>query len=129
MTAIAHHDRPDVSRTVGLEVSVTPSPPPGTAHVRVSGEVDFGNAAILREDLLTALASQRDTPLVDLSVDLSRVTFCDCAGLNALLCTRLAALRVGRGVRITAASRPVERLLHLTATGFLLASRCPPQSK
>lgn len=26
MTAIAHHDRPDVSQTVGLEVSVTPSP-------------------------------------------------------------------------------------------------------
>ncbi|MFE2248723.1 STAS domain-containing protein [Streptomyces lavendulae] len=129
MATMAYHGRPDRSQAVGLDVSVTPSPPPGTAHVRVSGEIDFDNAAILREDLLTALVSQRDTPLVDLGVDLSQVTFCDCAGLNALLATRLAALRAGRGLRITAASHSVERLLHLTATGFLLAPRCPPESK
>lgn len=128
MATIAYHDRPGISQAVGLEVSVTPSPPPGTAHVRVSGEIDFDNAAILREDLLAALVSQRDTPLVDLSVDLSRVAFCDCAGLNALLTTHLAALQAGRGLRITATSRPVERLLNLTATGFLLTSRCPPDS-
>ncbi|KOY50418.1 hypothetical protein [Streptomyces sp. XY332] len=32
----------------------------------------------------------------------------------------LAALRVGRALLVTAAGRPVERLLHLTATRFLL---------
>ncbi|MCX4632543.1 STAS domain-containing protein [Streptomyces sp. NBC_01443] len=55
-----------------------------------------------------------------LLLDLSRVTFCNCAGLNAVLTGRLATLRDGRALHVTAASRRVERLLDLTATRFLL---------
>ncbi|WP_060180797.1 MULTISPECIES: STAS domain-containing protein [unclassified Streptomyces] len=99
----------------GLEVAVAPGPRSGTVQVVVSGEIDLDNAVFLRQVLLTALVSHRGTLLVDLD----RVAFCDCAGLNTLLAARCAALRAGRGLRITAAGRRVERLLDLTGTRSL----------
>ncbi|MFI6144398.1 STAS domain-containing protein [Streptomyces sp. NPDC051109] len=116
MTAALNTDRLNPRDAVHLEIEVTPGSPPGTVHVRVSGEIDCDNAAVLRGNLLTALVSHRGTLLVDLS----RVTFCDCAGLNALLAVRLAALRAGRAFHVTEAARPVERLLRLTSTRSLL---------
>ncbi|WP_404953490.1 STAS domain-containing protein [Streptomyces sp. 147326] len=112
MTATVYADRPDTPEAAGLELAVTPGPQPGRVHVCVSGEIDFDNAGILRDALLTALVSHRGTLLLDLS----RVTFCDCAGLNVLLAARAAAQRAGRRLRITQTGRPVERLLDLTAT-------------
>ncbi len=99
-----------------MEVGVIPGSQPGTVQVVVSGEIDFENATCLREVLLAALLSHRATLLVDLE----RVTFCDCAGLNTLLTARRAALRAGRSLHITAAGRRVERLLNLTDTRSLL---------
>ncbi|MEU9107787.1 STAS domain-containing protein [Streptomyces xanthophaeus] len=99
-----------------LEIGVTPAASGLPVRVCVSGEVDFHNAAALREILLIALTVHRSTLLLDMR----DVTFCDCAGINALLIARLAAVRAGRRLRVTAASRPVERLLHLTATRSLL---------
>ncbi|MGW6709554.1 STAS domain-containing protein, partial [Streptomyces sp. NPDC054956] len=86
-------------------------------HVRVSGEIDLHNAGVLRDTLLAALTSHRGTLLLDLQ----GVTFCDCAGLNALLAVRLAAKRAGGGLHVLAAGRPVERLLRLTGSGSFLA--------
>ncbi|MFD9407063.1 STAS domain-containing protein [Streptomyces sp. NPDC059989] len=112
MAAIVCAGRPDTPEAAGLEVVVTPGSPSGTVRVRVSGEIDFDDAALLREALQTALVSHRGTLLLDLS----RVTFCDCAGLNVLLAASAAALSAGRRMRITRAGRAVERLLDLTAT-------------
>lgn len=116
MTTTVQAARPCLPETGALEVTVTPGPRSGAVGVRVSGEIDFGNAAHLRRDLMAALVSHRGTLLMDLR----RVTFCDCAGLNALLVARHAAHRAGRGLRVTAHSRPVGRLLDLTATRGLL---------
>lgn len=109
MTGIMYGERLGATTVEGLEIGVTPGPPPGTVHVCVSGEIDLHNAAALRETLLIALTSHRG----NLLLDLQQVGFCDCAGLNALLTVRLASIRAGRRLRITAASRPVERLLQL----------------
>ncbi|MFD3327512.1 STAS domain-containing protein [Streptomyces sp. NPDC058701] len=116
MTALVHDDRPGTPAGSALDIGVTPGPQPGTVHLCVSGEIDFDNAALLRETLLIALKSYRGT----LCLDLSQVTFCDCAGLNALLTAQLATLRAGRRLRIATASRSVERLLRLTGTRTLL---------
>ncbi|MFC9824484.1 STAS domain-containing protein [Streptomyces erythrochromogenes] len=86
MAAIMYEDLSDTLEAVALEVDVTPGPQPGTVTVRESGEIDFDNAATLRTALLAALDSDRGTLLVDMS----RVTFCDCAGLHALLASRRA---------------------------------------
>ncbi|MGW6617284.1 STAS domain-containing protein [Streptomyces erythrochromogenes] len=112
MTAIVSDRSISLPEEARLEVGVVPGPRAGTVRVVVSGEIDFDNAAFLRRVLLTALVAHCGALLVDLE----RVTFCDCAGLNTLLAARCAALRAGRGLRITAAGRQVERLLNLTAT-------------
>ncbi|WP_328965389.1 STAS domain-containing protein [Streptomyces virginiae] len=116
MTAIVQDERVDIPEVAGLEIGVAPGPRPGTVRVAVSGEIDFDNAMFLREALLAALFSHRATLLVDLE----RVTFCDCAGLNTLLTARHAALQAGRSLHVTAAGRRVERLLNLTDTRTLL---------
>ncbi|GHI74633.1 STAS domain-containing protein [Streptomyces spororaveus] len=115
MSGTVQDERPDLPVTAGLEVGVTPGPLPGTVRVVVSSEIDFDNATFLNEALLAAFFSHRATLLVDLE----RVTFCDCAGLNTLLTARHAALQSGRSLHITAEGRRVERLLNLTATRSL----------
>ncbi|MFF2788958.1 STAS domain-containing protein [Streptomyces sp. NPDC058049] len=116
MNGTVQGERPDIPGAAGLEVGVTPGPLPGTVQIVVIGEIDFDNATFLREALLAALFSHRATLLVDLE----RVTFCDCAGLNILLAARHAALQAGRSLHITAEGRRVERLLNLTDTRSLL---------
>ncbi|WP_327732771.1 STAS domain-containing protein [Streptomyces nojiriensis] len=116
MSGAVRDERPDLPGAAGLEVGVTPGPLPWTVQVVVSGEIDFDNATFLREALLAALVSHRAT----LFVDLGRVTFCDCAGLNTLLTARHVALQAGRSLRITAEGRRVGRLLNLTDTRSLL---------
>lgn len=83
--------------------------------LRVSGELDLATAPILR---------QAAHDLLDLSsgpvhLDLSRVTFFDCAGLGVLIGLCNTALHTG-GIppRITA-SRPVRRLITLAGLGDL----------
>ncbi|GHD82233.1 hypothetical protein GCM10010336_69310 [Streptomyces goshikiensis] len=96
------HDRHCVGRRLrppeaaNLEAGVVLGSRPGTVRVVVSGEIDFDNPASLSEVLLTALVSHRAMLLVDLE----RVTFCDCAGLNRPPATRpcgLAAACASRG--------------------------------
>ncbi|MET9852474.1 STAS domain-containing protein [Streptomyces sp. NPDC006450] len=116
MTGIMYEERLDVTFVAGLNIEVAP----GAARdvrVRVSGEIDLSNASALRRTLLIALAAHRG----DLFLDLQRVSFCDCSALNALLAVRRTALQAGRRLHITAAGRPVERLLQLTGTRTLFA--------
>ncbi|MER5484327.1 STAS domain-containing protein [Streptomyces sp. NPDC002812] len=109
MTGLTYETDLDTTTVEELEIGVEAGPP-GSVEVRVCGEIDFDNAALLRDTLLTALAAQRG----NLLLDLQQVGFCDCAGLNALLVARSTARRAGRSLRITAASPCVERLLELT---------------
>ncbi|WP_405009257.1 STAS domain-containing protein [Kitasatospora sp. NBC_01539] len=119
-------------------VAPTPSPPradrqgPLTVHtvralgglsrVRVAGEIDQDNAAVLRDALLALPAG---TPRA-IDLDLRDVTFIDCAGLNILLELRQHGLTAGFPVRLRAASPPVVRLLDVCDALPLFTHRTPP---
>ncbi|MFI6151123.1 STAS domain-containing protein [Kitasatospora sp. NPDC051170] len=77
--------------------------------VRARGEIDLDTAPRLRRELERALVEH---PMVVL--DLSQVTFMDCAGLGALLRARSQADHSGRRLVVHGVSRPVARLLKLT---------------
>ncbi|MFF1510346.1 STAS domain-containing protein [Streptomyces sp. NPDC058326] len=95
---------PDPQMTV--EVS-----PDGT--VRVSGEIDSDTAPHLHRTLMAALCAHPE----GVTLDLSAVTFCDCAGLRAFLAARLAHLDGGRcPLALGPVSPRMARLLRLTGT-------------
>ncbi|MFF2815310.1 STAS domain-containing protein [Kitasatospora cineracea] len=77
--------------------------------VRVKGEIDLDTAPPLRCALATALDSHREVVL-----DLSEVTFMDCAGLGALVRARNQADRRGARLVLHGAEPHVVRLLKLT---------------
>ncbi|MFI8461996.1 STAS domain-containing protein [Kitasatospora sp. NPDC085464] len=77
--------------------------------VRAGGEIDLDTAPTLRRALAAALASHREVVL-----DLSEVTFMDCAGLGALVQACDQADRRGRRLILRGAGRCVVRLLELT---------------
>lgn len=79
------------------------------AVVRARGDIDLATAPSLRSALKAALATHREVVL-----DLSQVTFMDCAGLGALVDARNQADRCGGRLLLRGAGRPVARLLHLT---------------
>ncbi|MGW7444161.1 STAS domain-containing protein [Kitasatospora sp. NPDC054795] len=84
--------------------------------VRANGEIDLDTAPSLRRALATALETHREVVL-----DLSEVTFMDCAGLGALVRARNQADRSGRHLILRGTSRCVVRLLKLTGQHRRLA--------
>src|SRR5215469_307012 len=78
--------------------------------VRVSGEIDIASAPKLREELLGAMRRHG----ARLALDLSCVTFMDCAGINALLAARRRARLKGGWVRVPRASQRARKVLTLT---------------
>ncbi|MER6398184.1 STAS domain-containing protein [Kitasatospora sp. NPDC001603] len=85
--------------------------------VRANGEIDLDTAPALRHALATALESHREVVL-----DLSEVTFMDCAGLGALVQACNQADRDGRRLIVREAGRCVVRLLKLTGLHRRLAA-------
>ncbi|MGW4194979.1 STAS domain-containing protein [Streptomyces sp. NPDC005004] len=86
-------------------------------RVTVRGELDLVSGDRIRARLVEALTASPHR----LELDLSGLTFCDCAGLNVLLELRHRALRQGKAVTIQAASPEVERLLDLTGAQELFS--------
>jgi anti-sigma B factor antagonist len=80
------------------------------AVVQVTGDIDCSSAPWLREQLLRMLSAGGDRLLVDLS----GVSFIDCAGLRTLLGTCRDAGRRSRSVSFVAVSRHVRRVAELT---------------
>lgn len=80
--------------------------------VVVSGAIDLVTEQALHNGLRQALA--RSDSGIDL--DLSRVNFCDCSGLNVLLRLRRHALEQGKRITVRAAGDAVLRLLSITGT-------------
>lgn len=78
--------------------------------VQVSGEIDLHTGMKLRRQLLNALCHATDT----LVLDLSRVTFCDAAGLSVLVELRNRARAKGVTVQLTGPSPFMSRLLRIT---------------
>ncbi|GAA3076805.1 STAS domain-containing protein [Streptomyces glomeratus] len=82
----------------------------------VTGELDLLTGEQLRLSASACLAKE----IRQLVVDLRHVTFCDCAGVNALLSARRQALAMGVDFVLAEVTAPrVARVLRLTGTGIL----------
>ena len=85
--------------------------------VVVSGEVDVCTEASLQQALLRIMREHG----ARLLLDVSGVSFMDCAGLRALLTTRRRAELHGGFMRLIAVSRAVRRIIELTGAHEAMA--------
>lgn len=84
----------------------------GQARVAVFGDLDLASAGELAERARELIPDARGR----LVVDFSAVSFCDSAGIRALLTIRGAALQAGCELRLTGVKdRHVRWVLHVTA--------------
>ena len=97
---------PDCTETADLRVAVGPGP---AVVVEICGEIDIQSATELQDELLRVI--RRYGPR--LALDLARVRFTDCAGLNVLLATRRRARLEQGSVRVVRASPQVLRMISL----------------
>lgn len=93
-----------------------------TMTVAVGGELDMESGPCLC-DRLTCMI-QANGPR--LALDLTGVTFIDCAGLTALLTARKTAQAQGGWLRLVAVSGCVDRLIEITRLQDALVMPPPP---
>lgn len=86
------------------------------AIVSLPAEVDTTNATQVRRDLAAVLA--RGATL--LVVDMTATTFCDSAGVTALVHAYKQASARGAGIRLAVCTPAVQRVLNLTGVGELI---------
>lgn len=86
------------------------------AVITLPGEIDVNNAEQVREDLLSVLG--RGATL--LVADLSKTTFCDSAGVSALVQTFRRATETGSSMRMVVATPAVQRVLSITGVDRLV---------
>lgn len=84
--------------------------------ISLPAEVDIANAGQVRADLLAAIDRGHQVVVADMS----RTSFCDCAGVTALLAAGHYAARRGARLRVVARSRPVLRTFELTGLPLAL---------
>jgi anti-sigma B factor antagonist len=101
-----------------MNVTLCVRPGDGGTIVAISGEVDVCTEAPLQQALLR-ITRERGPRLM---LDVSGVSFMDCAGLRALLATRRRAEMRGGCMRLIATSAAVRRITELTGTHEALAS-------
>jgi anti-anti-sigma factor len=90
--------------TESPDVSIQPGP-----VLAISGEIDIQSGPQLRDQLL-GIIRRHGTRL---ALDLSCVTFIDCAGINILLATRRRAQLKGGSLRVLRALPRVRRIFAL----------------
>jgi anti-anti-sigma factor len=105
-----------------LPASSRPSPPdiPPATVTPLPAEIDIANAGQVRADLMAVI--DQGYPVV--IADMSRTSFCDCAGVAALAAAGGYAARRGVQLRIVARARAVLRIFELS--GLLLATPVYP---
>jgi anti-sigma B factor antagonist len=100
---------------MGVTLSIRPGD--GGTIVAISGEVDVCTEALLQQALLQIIRKRG----ARLMLDVSGVSFMDCAGLRALLATRRRAELRGGFLRLIAVSAAVRRIIELTGAQEALA--------
>ena len=101
-----------------MGVTLCIRPGDGGTIVAISGEVDVCTEAALQQALLRIIRERG----AKLTLDVSGVSFMDCAGLRALLATRRRAEMCGGFLRLIAASAAVRRIIELTGAREALAT-------
>ena len=86
------------------------------AVVSMPDEVDMANGSAIQEGLLAALA-QRPAVLV---VDMTQTTFCDSAGVRAIMLTHRQAAAAGCQLRLVIGSPAVTRVFTIIGAGQLV---------
>jgi anti-anti-sigma factor len=86
------------------------------AVITLPGEIDVNNAEQVGEDLLSVL----DHGATLLVADLSKTTFCDSAGVSALVRTFRRATDNGSSMRLVVATPAVQRVLSITGVDRLV---------
>jgi anti-sigma B factor antagonist len=86
------------------------------AVITLPDEIDVNNAALVQEDLLSVL----DHGATLLVADLSKTTFCDSAGVSALVQTFRRAAESGSSMRLVVATPAVQRVLSITGVDRLV---------
>jgi anti-sigma B factor antagonist len=86
------------------------------ALVTMPAEIDVTNADMVREDLLAVL----NQSAVLLVADLSKTTFCDSAGVSALVHTFRRAAADASGMRLVVSTPAVQRVLSITGVDRLI---------
>jgi len=84
--------------------------------VPLPAEVDIANADGVRRDLVQAIDHRYRVVIADMS----RTSFCDCAGVSALLAVGGVAVRAHAELRIVARARGVLRTFELTGLHLAL---------
>jgi anti-sigma B factor antagonist len=87
------------------------------AVTTLPAEVDIANAEQVRDDLLSVVT--QDASLV--IADMTATTFCDSAGISALVRVARQATAQGSGLRLAAGAPAVARALALTGVDKLIA--------
>ena len=90
------------------------------AVITLPEEIDISNSEQVREELLSLL---NRGPAV-LIVDMADTTFCDSAGVNALVRAHKRATANGAEIRLVVASLGVQRVLAITGVDRLIPV-CP----
>jgi anti-anti-sigma factor len=92
---------------------------PGSPAVTVvvGGEIDIESGPHLRDRLCSVIWEHGP----QLALDLSGVTFLDCAGVSALVAARNVAQKQGGWLRLTSVSRRARRLIELAGLQDTLA--------
>lgn len=85
---------------------------PGRLVLHIRGELDIATGGVLRRALLDGTASN-----AVIALDLSAVTFVDCAGLQSLVWAVGSARRRGHVVSMTGSSPSVRRLVSVLGLG------------
>jgi anti-sigma B factor antagonist len=86
------------------------------AVITLPAEIDIANSEQVREELLSLL---NRGPAV-LIVDMADTTFCDSAGVNALVRAHKRATANGAEIRLVVASLGVQRVLAITGVDRLI---------
>ncbi|MEX0789663.1 MAG: STAS domain-containing protein [Actinomycetota bacterium] len=110
----AHHQAEQAEGWGVLRVDTSRSDG-GSLVVRLEGDLDIYNTRDLSNRL-----RQIHLAAADLVIDLSRLTFIDCAGLHLLVEARQRAVSQGRRVRLVKGPERVHRAFRLTGleSGF-----------
>ena len=92
----------------------------GAMHISLSGEIDLANAAVIEDEIRSAVSTQPSA----VSVDLTELSYIDSAGIRILygLASRLQALRIVLELIVPLES-PTRRLIELSGFESIAALR------